>query len=87
VDYLQATTKAQGNIRLYRYDKDTQPGVALAEKVSAAIDKADVVLVLLTRHSAHSQWVQQEIGIATKASKLIVTMRVNRSDFAGGSRA
>jgi hypothetical protein len=48
------------------------PGEPLAKKVSALIESADCVVVLLTREGARSSWVQQEIGVAVGRKKVVV---------------
>jgi TIR domain len=63
---------AENNIRPYLAEHDVQPGGVLAEKIEAAIDASAAVAVLITDNSVNSQYVQQEIGYARKAKKLII---------------
>ena len=49
-----------------------QPGTYLVEKVEAAIDESQAVVVLVTDNSVTAQYVHQEIGYARKAKKLII---------------
>jgi len=72
IDGLQRTTKAITGIKLYRFDHHTTPGKALAQKVEKAIKQADIVIVLFTRRAGVSDWVHQEIGIATGLGKPII---------------
>jgi hypothetical protein len=72
VGYLEAVTDAVAGVEIHRFDHDPQPGAQLADKVKAAIRMAHVVVVLLTRTARGSAWVQQEIGIAEQAGKLVV---------------
>ncbi|MBI4917349.1 MAG: toll/interleukin-1 receptor domain-containing protein [Acidobacteria bacterium] len=72
VNYLEKITRAIAGVAVYRFDHDVQPGVRIAEKVKRAIRSAHVVVVLLTRSARKSAWVQQEIGIAEQAGRVIV---------------
>lgn len=59
-------------VELYLAEHDPQPGVSLADKVIAAIERSDAVVVLLTEAGVTAPFVQQEIGAARHAAKLIV---------------
>jgi TIR domain len=59
-------------IKPYLAEHDVRAGESLAEKVEAAIDASAAVVVMITDHSVNSQYVQQEIGYARKAKKLII---------------
>lgn len=59
-------------VDLYLAEHDPQPGVSVADKVIAAIERSDAVVVLLTEAGATAPFVQQEIGAARHAAKLIV---------------
>jgi len=50
------------------------PGESLDKKVFAQIEKADCMVVLLTRNGVRSNWIQQEIGYALKANKPIIPL-------------
>ena len=76
VGRLQRAAVAKGNISVYRYDRDKRPGTIIAAKVRTAIQKADVVVVLLTKHSARSSWIQHEIGAAHALNKRLVPLLV-----------
>ena len=52
-------------------DRSIGPGDYVDKKVQSYINQADVVLVLLTQHSAQSAWVNQEIGFAAAKGKRI----------------
>lgn len=49
-----------------------QPGIPLPSKVTGAIDICDCFIALLTADGTRSEFVNQEIGYALKAGKLIV---------------
>jgi hypothetical protein len=48
------------------------PGEQIDKKVFSQIEKADCMIVLLTRNGIRSNWVQQEVGYAIKNRKLII---------------
>jgi hypothetical protein len=48
------------------------PGERLDAKIRRQIKASDCFIVLLTRHGMRSPWVQQEIGIALEANKVII---------------
>jgi len=50
------------------------PGEFLDKKVFTQIEKADCLVILLTKNGMRSNWVQQEIGYALKARKLIIPL-------------
>jgi hypothetical protein len=49
-----------------------QPGESLPEKIATLINSSDCVLALLTVGGERSKWVNQEIGYARGAGKLII---------------
>ena len=65
-------TIANLGVTVYLAENDPQPGVSLAAKVLAEIKASDAVVVLLAEGGASSPWVQQEIGAAMAAGKLVV---------------
>ncbi|MFZ1926249.1 MAG: toll/interleukin-1 receptor domain-containing protein [Solirubrobacteraceae bacterium] len=65
---------ARHNIEAYLAEHDVQAGSSLAEKIEAAIDASAAVVVLVTDNSVTAQYVQQEIGYARKAKKLIIPL-------------
>lgn len=58
--------------RVYLAEHDPQPGTSLAEKVDAALQRAALVVVLVTSTSVNSNYVQQEIGAARAYRKPII---------------
>jgi hypothetical protein len=56
----------------YLAEHDAQPGTILSEKVKRAIVESEAVIALLTEQAMSSVYVQQEIGIATQAGRLII---------------
>lgn len=61
-------------IETYLAEAHPQPSVSLSAKISAAIDQSNCVIAVLTRDGTRSQWVNQEIGYAKKAGKIIVPL-------------
>ena len=61
-------------IEVYLYEDDPQPGRPLADKLKAAIQSRDALVVLLTGNSQFSTTVHQEIGIAKGLGKRIVPL-------------
>jgi len=61
-------------IETYLAEAHPQPGNTLSEKVSAAIDQSNCVIAVLTRDGARSQWVNQEIGYAKKAGRIVIPL-------------
>jgi hypothetical protein len=51
-------------VSCYVATKDVRPGEPLTTKVKNAIETSDALVVLLTKNSIASPWVQQEIGHA-----------------------
>ena len=62
------------NIEAYIAERDEQYGRILSQKIKRNIENSDAVLVLWTRNSKHSAYVNQEIGYAEKCSKRIVPL-------------
>jgi len=71
VELLREQIEALG-VHLYLAEHDPQPGRPLAEKVIEAIKHCDATVVLLTEAGAAAPFVQQEIGVARGAGKLII---------------
>lgn len=61
-------------IETYLAEAHPQPGISLSEKVSVAIDQSNCVIAVLTRDGARSQWVNQEIGYAKKAGRIVIPL-------------
>lgn len=73
VNWITENTRRVG-VEVYCYEHDSQPGKLIAEKLKAAIEERDALLVLLTVNSRISAYVQQEIGFAEHAGKLIIPL-------------
>jgi nucleoside 2-deoxyribosyltransferase len=73
VDTLR-TALTQAGVDSYLAEIDPQYGIALPEKIGKAIDSADAIIVVLTKEANVSPSVNQEVGYAKKAQKLIVAM-------------
>jgi len=73
VNVIKENAKAIG-VEVYCYEHDPQPGKLVAEKLKAAIERCDTLLVLLTADSRFSAYVQQEIGFAEHARKPIIPL-------------
>jgi len=58
----------------YIYEHDPRPGTMVAEKVQAEIRASHAMILLLTRHSATSPYVQQEVGFAIAAAKPVLPL-------------
>jgi TIR domain-containing protein len=70
-EWLLRSAAAHG-IRPYLAEHNVKAGGVLASKIEQAIDNSAAVVVLITDNSVNSVYVQQEIGYARKAKKLIV---------------
>src|ERR1022692_2522387 len=71
VELLKQQIEALG-VDLYLAEHDPQPGRPLVDKVTEAIRRSDAMVVLLTEAGVAAPFVQQEIGVAHCAHKLIV---------------
>lgn len=73
-DLVEAIRSAatQFGIDVYTYDQDQQPRSDLPEKLVRRIEAANAVVVLLTQAGAASPTVNEEIGIAKHANKLVI---------------
>lgn len=60
------------NVVVHVAESHIQAGRRLSDKVSSLIDQSDCVLAILTVEGARSKWVNQEIGFAFHAGKLLV---------------
>jgi TIR domain len=65
---------AQVGIEIYLFEHDPKPGTLVAAKIQGAIQNSDAVIVLLTHSGASSAYVQQEIGYAAAARRLIIPL-------------
>ncbi len=73
VEWIAANAQGVG-VSVYLYEHDPQPGVPIAAKVQERINLSDAVVVLLTRNSQASPYVQQEIGFAAARGKPIIPL-------------
>lgn len=62
------------DVRVYLFERDARPGHYVADKVQHAIAACDIAVVLLTRRSHASAYVQQEIGYAEGRRKLVIPL-------------
>jgi nucleoside 2-deoxyribosyltransferase len=69
-----AINAEQVGVEVYLYEHDPQPGRLVADKVEAAIQSCDALVVLLTRNSESSPYVQQEVGYAKALKKVIIPL-------------
>jgi TIR domain-containing protein len=70
-EWLMRSAAAHG-IKPYLAEHDVQAGGVLASKIERAIDESAAMIVLITNNSVNSGYVQQEVGYARKAKKLII---------------
>lgn len=71
VERVGAQARAAG-VEVYLAEHDVSPGQQLSQKVTEAIEECDAVIVLLSKNSLASLYVQQEIGVAHHAGKLVI---------------
>lgn len=62
------------DVEPYVAEADPRYGESLPEKIEHAIDSAHAVIVILTKEASISASVNQEIGYAKKAKKLIIAI-------------
>lgn len=66
--------RANGEVDIYIYEDDLQPGTAISENAKKRIREADLFLVLITPNSQDSAWVQQEVGFADGKVQIVPIM-------------
>lgn len=73
---LVAQIKVAVGVRaqLYCAEDDGKAGLDFNRKIQAQLKRSSVVIVLLTERGAESAYVQQEIGYAKRAGKLIIPL-------------
>lgn len=71
VQHIAHQARASGVI-VYLAEHDVAPGQRLSEKVTNAIEASNAVIVLLSKNSLQSVYVQQEIGVAHHAGKSVI---------------
>src|SRR5882672_10582958 len=59
-------------LELWLAEHHPQPGVALSRKVHTEIDRCDALIAFITEAGQASNYVQQEIGYAISARKLVI---------------
>jgi hypothetical protein len=72
-EWLRDSAKKVG-VSAYLAEHDSSPGTNLAKRVTDALDRSDAVVVLITNNSVSAPYVNQEIGYALKARKLIIPL-------------
>ncbi len=60
------------SIEVFIAEYSIKPGEALPVKIKTAIQSCDLFLLMWSNNSRESEWVSQEIGIATSGSKNII---------------
>ena len=70
-------------IQTYVAELYPQPGVELPIKIANAINWSDCVIAIMTKDGDRSAWVNQEIGYAKRADKLIVPVVEDGIDLKG----
>lgn len=73
-DWVQrvAAQATAAGVEVYLAEHDVSPGQQVSDKVTEAIEASDAVIVLLSNYSLASIYVQQEIGVAHHAGKLVI---------------
>jgi hypothetical protein len=61
-------------IKVYLAENDPQPGIVLADKIRAAIRRSKALVVLITTTSMNSNFLMQEVGIATEVGIPIIPL-------------
>jgi hypothetical protein len=62
------------DVTAYMFEYDAQPGAQLPAKLIAQIQNADALVVILSQNGLQSAAVNQEIGVARGAGKLVVPL-------------
>lgn len=60
------------SMNVFFAEHSVMPGESLKTKIISAIKSCDVFLLLCSKSSKESEWVQQEVGIATAEGKAII---------------
>ena len=69
-----AKTLAEYEVAVFVAEWYLSPGQRLSAKVKGQIAVADSVVVFLTANGQRSRWVQQEVGIAVGANRLVIPL-------------
>jgi len=59
-------------VHSYLAERDAQPGRSLSSKIIENIHNSDLVAVVWTNGGSSSEWVNQEVGAARSAGKLVI---------------
>lgn len=62
-------------VELFVAEWNPSPGQPLKRKIQRALLKSDLVLAILSKDGARSEWVNQEIGFAIGNGKTVIPMR------------
>ncbi|MEE9282978.1 MAG: toll/interleukin-1 receptor domain-containing protein [Nitrososphaerales archaeon] len=73
VDKIRSSLEIEG-VKAYVAEADPRYGEALPAKIEKAIDSSDALIVILTSQANVSASVNQEIGYAKKAGKLLIPL-------------
>lgn len=73
-EWLKARAEELIDVKVYMAEHDVQPGENLKEKITKAIDASDAVVALITSNSVNATFVNQEIGYAISAKKLVLPL-------------
>lgn len=65
-------------VETYLAEYDSQPGTNLTEDLRKNLRDADVFCLLWSHNAKDSDWVSQEIGIATATNKLVIPVVLDR---------
>jgi hypothetical protein len=68
----------EAGVKAYTYEQAPQPGIRVSGSIQETIDKCDALIALMSGVGSNFSRVQQEIGCAELAGKLIVPL-VERS--------
>lgn len=73
MNHIAASCQGVG-VKPYLYEHGQRPGHSVADKVQQQVIASDAVVVLLTKTSATSAYVQQEIGFAVAHGKPVLPL-------------
>jgi hypothetical protein len=62
------------DVKVYMAEHDVRPGENLKDKITKAIDESNAVVALITTNSVNTTFVNQEIGYAISAKKLVIPL-------------
>lgn len=76
---IQSAAVSTG-MQVYAFEDDLMPGADLPEKLRQRVRQSQAVVALLTAEGAASPAVNQEIGMAVEANKLVIPIIEDRVD-------